>query len=141
MKQLMLGLAVVPALLAGSIVLAQDLDKLQKPGTQLVPDDQVTQTEDMWFYLQELRRYDDPQMAIRRRAETKGRQRRERLAAMKWFGYSQSRPVANPTPSMGYYSPMWAGNGCDPFLWIGNAYVTTTVRVRTAAATESKKIR
>ena len=141
MKRLTLGLAIVPAMLLGSVVVAQDLDKLQKPGAQLVPDDQVAQTEDMWFYLQELQRYDDPQMAIRRKAEKKAAQRRQRLAAMKWYGYSQSRPTANPTPIMGIYSPMWSGNGSDPYLWIGNAYVTTAVRVEAAPAGQSKVIR
>ena len=132
MKRLILGFAILPVMLICSVVAAQDLDKLQKPGDEVGLDDQVAQTEDMWFYLQELRRYDDPQMAIRRKAELKGQQRRQRLAAMKWFGWSQSRPTANPTPIMGYYSPMWVGNGSDPNLWIGNAYVTTAVRVETA---------
>jgi len=141
MKQLMLGLAIVPAMCLGSIVMAQDLDKLQKPGAQLVPDDQVAQTEDMWFYLQALQRYDDPQIAIRRKAEKKAEQRRERLAAMKWFGYCPGRPSANPTPSMGVYSPMWAGSGSDPYLWFGNAYMGTTVRVEAVAKTESKTLR
>ncbi len=132
MKRIILGFAILPAILACSVVAAQDLGKLQKPNA--AAGDQVAQTEDMWFYLQELRRYDDPMMAVRRKAELKGKQRRQRLAAMKWFGYSQSRPTANPTPIMGYYSPMWSGNGSDPYLWIGNAYVTTAVRVERAEA-------
>ncbi len=134
MKRLILGFTILPAMLICSVVAAQDLDKLPKAGDQIVVDNQTTQTEDMWFYLQELRRYDDPQTAIRRKAELKGNQRRSRLAAMKWFGWSQSRPSANPTPIMGYYSPMWAGNGSDPNLWIGNSYVTTAIRVEAAEA-------
>ena len=85
----------------------------------------------MWFYMQELRRYDDPQVAIRRKAEKKAEQRRHRLAAQKWFGWSQSRPTASPTPWTGVYSPNWVGNGADPYHWIGNAYLTTAVRVDT----------
>ena len=140
MKQLVLGFVIVPAMLVCSVVAAQDVDKLQEPGKQISPlEADVAQTEDMWFYLQELRRYDDPQMAIRRKAELKGRQRRQRLAAMKWFGYSPSRPMANPIPSMGYASPMWAGNGSDPYLWIGNAYVTTALRVETAEKVSTTK--
>ena len=132
MKRLILVFAILPAMLACCRVEAQDLDKLPKPGDQepvAMASDQVDQTESMWFYLQELRRHDDPQVTIRRKAELKANQRRQRLAAMKWFGWMQGRPTANPTPGMGYYSPMWSGNGGDPNLWIGNAYVTTTVRV------------
>jgi hypothetical protein len=132
MKRLILGAAILPAILLCSAVMAQDVDKLPKPGDQLQPSDDITQSEDMWFYLQELRRYDDPQVMIRRKAELKGQQRRQRLAAMKWFGWSQGRPTANPTPSMGYYSPSWLGNGSNPHLWVGNAYVRTTVRLDTA---------
>ncbi len=136
MKRLILGFTFLPAMLVCSVLAAQDLDKLSKPAAnQEAGANDVAQTEDMWFYLQELRRYDDPQAVIRRKAERKGDQRRQRLAAMKWYGYSQSRPSANPTPSMGVYSPMWVGNGADPYQWIGNAYVTTVLRVETAAVT------
>jgi hypothetical protein len=134
---LIIGLALLPALLACSFAKAQDLDKLQQAGEQPQATDEITQTEQMWFYLQELRRYDDPQVMIRRKAEKKARQRRQRLAAMKWYGYSPSRPMANPVPIMGYHSPMWSGNGGDPYLWVGNAYVQTTVRVETAEVSET----
>ncbi len=139
MKRLILGFAILPAMLVCSVVTAQDVDKVKKPIGQLVVGDQAVQSEDMWFYLQELRRYDDPQQTIRRKAELKAQQRRQRLAAMKWYGWSQSRPIANPTPVMGYYSPMWAGNGSDPYLWVGNAYVTTAVRVEATATTTTTR--
>ena len=85
-------------------------------------------TQEMWFYLQELRRYDDPQTVIRRREETKAQQRRLRLATMKWFGFSPSRPLASPVPFMGTYSPHWVGNGRDPFQWVGGGS-RTAIRV------------
>ena len=142
MKRIMLGVTILPAMLVCSVLAAQDLDKLGKrAANQEAGAGNVTQTEDMWFYLQELRRYDDPQAVVRRKAERKGDQRRQRLAAMKWYGYSQGRPSANPTPSMGVYSPTWVGNGADPYQWIGNAYVTTVLRVETAAVTTTTKTR
>ena len=55
------------------VLVAQDLDKFSRPAGQRPAVDQVAQTEDMWFYLQELRRYDDPQVVIRRKAEKKAR--------------------------------------------------------------------
>ena len=132
MKKLVISFSILPAMLFCSVLAAQDLDKIQRPAAQDQAADEIAKTEDMWFYLQELRRYDDPQVVIRRKAEKKADQRRQRLAAMKWYGYSQSRPFANPTPSCGWYSPMWVGNGADPYQWIGNAYVTTAVRVDTS---------
>lgn len=133
MRRLIVGLLVVPALAISGGVSAQDPAKLEKANVQRLDNgEQVEHTEDMWFYLQELQRYDDPHMAIRRKEERKAKQRRQRLAAMKWYGYSPGRPPANPIPAMGHYSPSWVGNGSDPYVWLGNAYMTTTVRVKVA---------
>jgi hypothetical protein len=74
-------------------------------------------TPEMWYYMQETRRYDDPKQAIRRKAEIKAAQRRDRLAALKWYGYSNSRPLAGHMPFMGSYSPTWVGNSWNPFYW------------------------
>jgi hypothetical protein len=135
MRRLVLTFAMLPVLFGASTLMAQDGDRVLRPRGQDPAVDQVAQTEDMWFYLQELRRYDDPQVVIRNKAELKGEQRRHRLAAMKWFGWSQSRPSASPVPTMGVYSPTWVGNGSDPYHWIGNAYLTTAVRIDTHSDT------
>ncbi len=141
MKRFIFGCFILPAMLICSVLAAQDVDRLTKQADPQAAANDIAQTEDMWFYLQELRRYDDPQVMIRRKAERKGEQRRQRLAAMKWYGYSPSRPTANPIPSMGVSSPMWIGNGADPYQWIGNAYVTTAVRIETAAVETTTKTR
>ena len=135
MRRSVLTLTILPAVLLSSALAAQDLDKFSRPVGQSPAVDQVAQTEDMWFYLQEHRRYDDPQVVIRRKAERKAEQRRQRLAAMKWFGWSQSRPTASSTPWTGVYSPSWVGNGADPYHWVGNAYLTTAIRVDTGSTT------
>ena len=85
---------------------------------QLVP---AQVTPEMWMYNQELRRYEDPQQAVRRKAELKASQRSARLAAMKWYGFSNARPQANPVPFMSAYSPAWVGNGPDRYDWVGGA--------------------
>jgi hypothetical protein len=131
MRRSVLTLTILPAMLLSSVLVAQDLDKPSRAVGPSPAVDQVAQTETMWFYLQELRRYDDPQAVIRRKAEKKGDQRRQRLAAMKWFGWSQSRPTASSTPWTAVYSPSWVGNGADPYQWVGNAYLTTAIRVDT----------
>jgi hypothetical protein len=76
-------------------------------------------TTQMWFYEQELQRYNDPKLAVRRKAEFRAAQRESRLAALAWFGLSNSRPVASPTPVMGTYSPSWSSNYIDPYRWMG----------------------
>jgi hypothetical protein len=75
-------------------------------------------TPELWVYSQEMRRHDDPALAVRRKAEIVADQRMARLAAMKWYGLSNSRPVANPTPFTGQYSPAWVGNGWDRYDYV-----------------------
>lgn len=84
-----------------------------------ISTDAITPTPEMWFYLQEQQRHDDPKAAVRRKAELRAAQRRNRLAAMKWYGLSNQRPRANPTPWFGVYSPMWVANLWEPYRWVG----------------------
>jgi len=84
-----------------------------------LPDVSPSASPEIWLYTQEMRRYDNPELAIRKKAELKTAQRMQRLAALKWFGQSNSRPYASATPFMDYYSPYWAGNGSTPFAWTG----------------------
>jgi hypothetical protein len=83
---------------------------------------------EMYIYLQELRRHDDPAQAIRRRAEAKAAQRLSRLAALKWYGMSNSRPQASTVPMMGVYSPAWIGNGRNRYDWSGAGGVTVRLQ-------------
>jgi hypothetical protein len=86
-------------------------------------------TQEMWFYSEQMRRYDDPAQAVRRKAEYKAAQRLSRLNAMKWYGFSNTRPQAGATPMMGIYSPAWIGNGYDRYDWSGASWPLTAVRV------------
>lgn len=86
-------------------------------------------TPELWVYSQELRRHDDPGQAVRRKAELAASQRQARLAAMKWYGFSNSRPVANPTPFTGQYSPAWVGTGWDRYDWVGGGGPSVTLYV------------
>lgn len=89
-------------------------DKDQPPAPISLSD----MTPEMWLYLQEQRRYDDPRMAVRRKAEFRADQRRRRIAAREWFGLSNKRPTANPTPWYGAYSPYWGSNDVmRPYQW------------------------
>lgn len=78
-------------------------------------------TPEMWLYMQELRRHDDPRESVRRNAEFRSDQRRRRIAAREWFGYSNARPSANTTPWFGEYSPHWGSNDVwRPDRWTAN---------------------
>ena len=90
----------------------------------------ATSTPEMWFYAQELRRLEDPAQAVRRKAEFRAEQRRQRLAAMQWYGYSNLRPQANPTPWFSSYSPSWSGNHADPYRWSEPRRSTVIIGVR-----------
>ena len=74
-------------------------------------------TPEMWFYQQESRRYDDPSLAVRRKAEFKAAQRQRRIAAMQWYGFSNSRPSVNTSVFNGSYSPSWGANNRNSYLW------------------------
>lgn len=85
----------------------------------------MPRTPEMWIYEQERIRYEDPKTAIRRRAELRGERRADRIATMKWYGMSNSRPRAFCTPSMSSYSPYWGSNTYDPSRW--RPYASPTV--------------
>jgi hypothetical protein len=115
MKRTLLALGF--AIACGSIAAAQDHGQQQPAGQpELTP---ASVTPEMWYYSQEQRRYDDPQQAVRRKAEFVSQQRANRMAALKWYGMSNSRPVASTTPAMSVYSPAWVGNGHDRYDWVG----------------------
>lgn len=84
-------------------------------------------TPEMWMYQQELKLYQDPQFAVRKKAEFRARQRQARIAASEWFGYSKSRPLASATPFLDVYSPRWGSNGPNPNVWRGAGGPTVTV--------------
>jgi len=76
---------------------------------------------EQWLYTQEQKKLEDPRYLVYLRAAQKAEQRNRRLATTKWFGYSNTRPVANGVPLMGTYSPTWVGNSGNPFYWTGVA--------------------
>jgi hypothetical protein len=129
----------VLAFLFGSVALAQQpVVRRVARGTNeqpLATPEAVTPetvTPDMWYYSQELRRHDDPKQAVRRKAEYVAQQRTLRIESMKWYGMSNSRPIASTSPFMDEYSPSWVGNSSHPYNWIpvGSAVYFTPVIVR-----------
>ncbi len=98
------------------------VDLRRDPAPRVAPShdgsiNNVSPTPAMWFYEQERIRQEDPKLAVRRRAETRGQQRQDRLASQNWFGVSNSRPMASTTPWFGGYSAYWGSNTYDPLRW------------------------
>ena len=105
------------------------------PAQQSQPGQQVAETEEaltpeMWFYKQQLERYDDPKTVVRRNAEFQLQQRLARMEALKWYGFSNARPVASPTPFTSMYSPAWQSNWHRPYAWYTSGRPTIVVTGR-----------
>ena len=109
-------LLVVPTLAAADLLPGGPNDT----GSNVVPPPDSL-TPEMWLYLKEMQREDDPAIAVRNNARWRAAQRRRRLAALRWFGFSNQRPQANPSPFFGTYSPVWTGGQTDPYVWSGGS--------------------
>jgi hypothetical protein len=121
MKRLSIAIAVLSALQAGvAWAQAPSATPAAKNQQRSISLDDLKPTADMWFYEQSLRQYQDPKLAVRRNAEMRAEQRQRRLAAMQWFGLSNSRPRASSDPFHSDYSPGWVSNNyyC-PYRWNG----------------------
>jgi len=124
---------VAAALLLGATsATAQDKPAVEsgtKDNHVALSSSQVAATPEMWFYEQQLQQYKDPAATVRRHAEQRAYERRLRIAASKWFGYSNLRPMASPDPFNGDYSPYWAGNNSlYPYRWSGYGQPWVVVR-------------
>jgi len=100
--------------------LAEKSDIKTQPMVTTVSPGELKATPEMWFYEQYMHQYQDPKMAVRANAEFRAEQRQRRLAAMQWFGFSNSRPRASVDPYNGDYSPGWSSNNSSyPYRWGG----------------------
>lgn len=86
-----------------------------------------TLTPEMYRYLSDLQRYGGPQDLTRVRAQREADQRKERLSAMRWYGYSNSRPMAAATPFTSQYGPRWVGGRNQPYFWRDMGHFQTHV--------------
>jgi len=100
---------------------AQDAEVSAPPKAgQVSPSDLPPAVDpDTWAHLQRMRRYENPRQMARMKAAEEAQQRRARLSAQRWFGYSPLRPIVGVTPSMGNYYPVWNTDVPRPFRWYG----------------------
>lgn len=104
---------------------AQERGKNPSPLDREISLGELQPTPEMWFYQQEIKRHDDPKLAVRRKAEYRAAQRAMRIESQKWYGYSAARPLASVTPFNSVYSAGWIGNVGDNFSWTpwGTTYI------------------
>ena len=102
------------------VLLASSVSFAQQPASPVAPYAAITPTvtPEMWFYAQEMQRYDDPKEMVRRNAEFRAAERRSRIARAKWMGFSKARPIAEHTPFTSGYSPAWIARPLPPVYWL-----------------------
>ncbi len=129
MKWLPSGLSICLLLVIAAPGLAQKPTAADVPVGNTISVGEVTPTPEMWFYQQYQQQYQDPKTAVRAKAEERSTQRRARLAAMRWFGFSNSRPRAGTDPVHSDYSPAWTSRSANyPFRWGGYGVASVVVR-------------
>ena len=116
MKRVLVSLAMAMVLSAASAQ-GQDFEPVTLDDPKPAVEKQYTLTPEMYRYLSDLQRYGGPTDVTRQRAMQAAEARKQRLAAMKWYGHSNSRPMAAATPFMGDYSPRWSSNSTNPYEW------------------------
>ena len=84
--------------------------------------------EDSLYYQQPTYR-PDPRAIIHQKAQARAFQRQSRLASLSWYGMSNARPTAAPTPFTSLYSPVWQMPGGRPFAWHTRTWPTYVVYV------------
>ncbi len=129
----MIACACLASALAGGMVRAarpDTPDVARRSGSETrIAVGELQPTAEMWFYEQYQQQYDDPAVGVRRNAELRAAQRRSRLAAMRWFGLSNSRPQASSDPFHGDYSPRWTSNhGHYSSRWMGRGPSVIVIR-------------
>jgi hypothetical protein len=98
------------AMLAASTAAAQQLEEAAPQ------DPAVPAAGESWSYSRATER--DAELSIsKQKAMTRGAQRMARLDAMRWYGFSGSRPTATAMPYTTMYSPAWQMPGGRPYAW------------------------
>ncbi len=129
MKRMVICACMLVALTAGMVRAERPESTHRSRSESRIAVGELQPTPEMWFYEQYQQQYDDPAAAVRSRAELRAAQRQGRLAAMRWFGQSNSRPQASSDPFHGDYSARWTSNNSHyTNRWMGRATPLIVVR-------------
>ncbi|MEX0611178.1 MAG: hypothetical protein WD738_00495 [Pirellulales bacterium] len=106
--------------LSASVVIAQE------SGIKTSVDEERDESQ----YYQQPSYRPNARAIIHQKAQTRSYQRQSRLAALNWYGMSNGRPTAAPTPFTSLYSPVWQMPGGRPFAWHARNWPAYVVYVR-----------
>jgi hypothetical protein len=118
--------AIVVWLAAAGQAAAQQLPAAEKESAS---------TADDYQYLKPIPPKVEAPSLAQQKARARGEQRMARLEALRWYGFSNSRPVATAMPWTTMYSPAWQMPGGRPYAWFASQrpvfiYVTPEVMYR-----------
>jgi hypothetical protein len=75
---------------------------------------EANEEHSQWYYGNE----EAPKRTIaQQKAALRAEQRMDRLASLKWYGFTPGRPTAATMPFTSMYSPAWTRPGGQPFAW------------------------
>lgn len=97
-------------------VLAVAASHAQQPAGEPADRAAASAEGDGWYYRPVVER-DANLTVVQQKAMARGAQRMARLEAMRWYGFSNSRPTASAIPWTTMYSPAWQQPGGRPFAW------------------------
>lgn len=126
MKKRWMLACLISAILTGQVVAQRPAAprRESRPGRAA----RVAPREAESYYAPRVTGYDDPATAVRRKAAFRAAQRMQRIAALRWYGMSKSRPMASSTPWASTYSPTWTSNTRRPYAWRGSGRTALIVR-------------
>jgi hypothetical protein len=115
----------IPAVLAGLMLVTSG------PTWADEPDDRSSVHQDLeqsWYYQPSTSYQPNPRAIVHHKAMARAQQRAYRLASMNWYGMSNLRPTASPTPFTTLYSPVWQTPGGRPYAWYTSGRPTYVFR-------------
>ncbi len=102
---------------------AQSPSSTQVKFSGTISPGELTPTPEMWLRAY-LRQQQDPDFAVRQKAEFRADQRQNRMEARRWFGFSNVRPTSSTDVIYGDSGPRWtSNNGVYPNRWSGSSPV------------------
>jgi hypothetical protein len=111
---------------AFALVLVTRTVEAQQPVLTPVADAEA-QDDKHWDYSQPYEYQPNPKAIIHQKAQARAHQRMARMAAMRWYGMSNERPTASPTPFTAMYSPSWQMPGGRPYAWYHGGWASSAV--------------
>jgi hypothetical protein len=121
MSRLFFGALLLGSLMTfGAATRAEEVDELEIDASSPVNQARPQARDDSWYYhpsTEPTVYKPNPKLIVQQKALVRSQQRADRIAAMDWYGMSNSRPTAQPTPFCSMYSPAWQSGTGRPFSW------------------------